>query len=62
MSIKLLISLTLFIIYGLNCSYTFIKILAAICAMAMIIFIYVDDVKFYKKLDRIAAGDKNIKL
>jgi len=62
MSIRKLIFSTIIIIIGLNSPYLWVKIISLFCAAIIAGFILLDDIDFYKKLDRIASGEKNIKL
>ncbi len=60
-SAKLFIFLAFLIFAGLNAAALWVNVIAAIGAVVMIIFIHLDNLDFCKKLDRVAAGEKNVK-
>lgn len=61
-SIKTIVFLFLLIASGIYSTALWANIAGLIGAIVMIVFLHLDNLDFCKKLDRIAAGEKNVKL
>ncbi len=61
LSSKLMVVITLLILAGISVDSFWINIAAGLAALIMIVFIHLDNVDFCAKLDRVSAGEKNVK-
>jgi len=61
LSLKLLTVMVLLIFAGLSVDSFWINAVAGFVALIMIILLHLDNVDFCRKLDRIAAGDRDVK-
>lgn len=61
-SIKLIVFFAFLTMAGIYSPYLWLNVAGGIGAIIMIVFLHLDNLDFCRKLDRIAAGEKNIKL